>query len=753
MPTAKHLQLSEFLDVVLHTLGEIEKNLETALEHLPQQNQDVVDIQQILQTTKAKVKDVTFLTTEFVLAEQNTINTADLQLPWERLGSGAFGDVYKVKLKGATVAVKVEKLEEESDERRQKYAAEGRLLRHLSHDNIVAYRGMGVIDRDIETYSIYCGTRFIVMEYIDDNLARYVERQKTAERQGLSATLTWNLSRQIGFALNYLHSQQDPIAHRDLKPDNILVDIASLNMRVKLADFGLACHSYQLDEREKSKDDRWVAPELRDDLSDEEDDDDDEEGEGEEEEEAEVSEEEEGDSEEQEKSAITPKKTIEDYKNADVYSYGQVVAFMLTGCKPWKSVLTADFEDVGVGSDPHRGEIPLSANFIGQLPELVTSCRHGDPCCRPNFDTIVSQYFQDDKNPYESEALKAEFFSCGFLTGTKIFVADSLVTEFTEGYYNNRRRPQGYDSSCLDRCLVMVKDKPYHIKCEDWEADLEETYYENFQKFRSKARRKIIDDNPIGALKRLSTERRGAEETQVIELQFAETTYCHHRAMREIWRSFEEPVQRDIIPCKSDVHPAYSTSFGVQIAILTNEGPGRPQKFVFTKRSKREGMASPGTYTCGAVESTSVKDYTDDDGQTFISLVNTAARGLHEELFVELNGDDRQAITLSTVYLKFDNHEWGICGFVDLADDRIDPERQLSFDQIQSRFTLGPKDKYEHEEIVGVDFEVNPMVDFIRENYQNFASSTKLVVVKVMQSFFGVSRVEHAFKSKTPHSQ
>ena len=34
-----------------------------------------------------------------------------------------------------------------------------------------------------------------------------------------------------------------------------------------------------------------------------------------------------------------------------------------------------------------------------------------------------------DMNPYQAEAKRAEFFSCGFLQHTSIFVAESLVDE------------------------------------------------------------------------------------------------------------------------------------------------------------------------------------------------------------------------------------------------------------------------------------------------------------------------------------
>ena len=159
-------------------------------------------------------------------------------------------------------------------------------------------------------------------------------------------------------------------------------------------------------------------------------------------------------------------------------------------------------------------------------------------------------------------------------------------------------------------------------------------------------------------------------------------------------------------------------------------------------------MASPGTFTCGAVESCSVKDYVKHGNKTYVQLIETAARGLNEELGVELIGKDKDAICLTTVYLKYDNHEWGMCGFVDLSDERIAPGRRLTFARIQSRFTAGIcKDKFEHDRFVAVPFKLHEMAHFVRDNFHDFASSAKLVVVKVMQSFFGVSEVEKIFKA------
>ena len=158
-----------------------------------------------------------------------------------------------------------------------------------------------------------------------------------------------------------------------------------------------------------------------------------------------------------------------------------------------------------------------------------------------------------------------------------------------------------------------------------------------------------------------------------------------------------------------------------------------------------DGVASPGNFTCGAVESCSAKK---DCETNFVDLRKTAARGLDEELGVVLKGKDLEAISLTTVYLKYDKHEWGMCGFIDLSDERISSERRLTYDSIKSRFTGGTcKDKFEHDRLVPVPFQLFDMAHFVRDNFHEFASSTKLVVVKVMQSFFGVAEVEKIFKA------
>jgi hypothetical protein len=398
-----------------------------------------------------------------------------------------------------------------------------------------------------------------------------------------------------------------------------------------------------------------------------------------------------------------------------------------------------------------RYQIP--ENLAPQLLAIVRRCYVEQPSGRANSTQLNNEHYKDRENPFRVEDISGEFFSCGFLDETKIFVADSRVTESTDGTYYTKELPQGYNHSDL-LCPVYVEKtrsgavRPALERPPD--PDLEEKFQGYLSDFHMMARKGTIDNNPAIALKVLRLPRLGEEEEQEIVLEFSQTEYVIHRAMRKLWMEDVTPVQKaEAVPAKGIVSPVYSNSFGLHVAVITADKP--TPKFIFARRAKREGLASPGSFTCGAVESCSVKDYIEGgDGTTRVSLIKTAARGLNEELRVVLEGKDVEAITLATVYLKYDTHEWGLCGFINLNDERIHPDRRLTFEQLKSRFTsAGLKDKFEHEEVVAVDFTLSGMVQFVRENFRNFASSAKLVVVKVLQSFFGFTAVERAFKMDT----
>ena len=98
------------------------------------------------------------------------------------------------------------------------------------------------------------------------------------------------------------------------------------------------------------------------------------------------------------------------------------------------------------------------------------------------------------------------------------------------------------------------------------------------------AAKKVIENNPTIALKSLVTPREGELEQQEILLKFAEGTYVHHRAMRDIWRQLSDSEKEQLVPSKSQVNQAYSTSFGLHVAVITADDP---PKFLFCRRANR----------------------------------------------------------------------------------------------------------------------------------------------------------------------
>ena len=74
-----------------------------------------------------------------------------------------------------------------------------------------------------------------VMETMDTNLRKYVEEHSKEEFSLQQKTF---VLRQVTQALTYLHSQNPPLVHHDLSPNNVLLNVASLV--AKVSDFGMS---------------------------------------------------------------------------------------------------------------------------------------------------------------------------------------------------------------------------------------------------------------------------------------------------------------------------------------------------------------------------------------------------------------------------------------------------------------------------------------------------------------------------------
>ncbi|MCO6454346.1 MAG: serine/threonine protein kinase [Pirellulaceae bacterium] len=143
----------------------------------------------------------------------------------ERLGSGGFATVYKARDRtlDRLVALKVPRLEEFGIEAAlQAFVDEARKAAQLDHPGIVRVH-------DVQTQPDLV---YIVMQYIaGPTLTSY------ADSNPLPPQRIAELMVAVAEAVGYAHQQG--FVHRDLKPDNILLDSAG---NPYVADFGLALH-------------------------------------------------------------------------------------------------------------------------------------------------------------------------------------------------------------------------------------------------------------------------------------------------------------------------------------------------------------------------------------------------------------------------------------------------------------------------------------------------------------------------------
>ncbi|GAB3793744.1 Stk1 family PASTA domain-containing Ser/Thr kinase [Virgibacillus kimchii] len=142
----------------------------------------------------------------------------------ETIGGGGMANVYLAKdiILEREVAIKVLRLEYANDEEFiARFDREAQSATSLSHPNIVNIYDVGEEDHIL----------YMVMEYVDGmTLKEYILQQGPLE-----VNEALNIMKQITSAITHAHA--NGIVHRDIKPQNILMDSHG---QVKVTDFGIA---------------------------------------------------------------------------------------------------------------------------------------------------------------------------------------------------------------------------------------------------------------------------------------------------------------------------------------------------------------------------------------------------------------------------------------------------------------------------------------------------------------------------------
>ncbi len=161
--------------------------------------------------------DPLFLSFQMALAGRYSID--------RELGRGGMGVVYLAREVHLDRLVAIKLLPPELARRpalRERFLREAQLAAKLSHPHIIPIHSVDETD----------GFVYFVMSFVDgETLA-----QRVQARGPLSASEGIRILREAAWALGYAHSQG--LVHRDVKPDNILIEAAS--GRALVADFGIA---------------------------------------------------------------------------------------------------------------------------------------------------------------------------------------------------------------------------------------------------------------------------------------------------------------------------------------------------------------------------------------------------------------------------------------------------------------------------------------------------------------------------------
>ncbi|ORY37567.1 kinase-like protein [Rhizoclosmatium globosum] len=265
------------------------------------------------------------------------VQNVEVTISNKELGRGCYGVVYAGKYGTTDVAIKTFGLVPANSDDLAKAMQEASIWHSLKHPNIATHWGIA-----------YDETKrpMLVVERLQMNLLERLKSNPTARER-----IKWLID--IAQAFRYLNSLNPPVIHRDLKPDNVLIDSSD---KALLSDFGMsrvqALYTYHAVEPTKGC--LLYAP---------------------------------------------PESYRRHYKATpkyDVYSFGMTMYEITTGRAPFAGEEVLDpqlvINWISVGERPDRRDSNGNEPAVHEIPDdlwnLIERCWDQDPNKRPDFTTI-----------------------------------------------------------------------------------------------------------------------------------------------------------------------------------------------------------------------------------------------------------------------------------------------------------------------------------------------------------------------------
>lgn len=145
----------------------------------------------------------------------------------DKIGSGSYGVIFKGKnnYTGDDIAIKKIKFVNCSLGIPGEILREVIILRGLKNDNIIELEDV-VLDKD---------NIFLIFKLMNSDLKNYIE---VIHPHPLGVNLMKRIIKETLKGLDYIH--QNNIIHRDMKPQNILINYNKEELEVRITDFGLS---------------------------------------------------------------------------------------------------------------------------------------------------------------------------------------------------------------------------------------------------------------------------------------------------------------------------------------------------------------------------------------------------------------------------------------------------------------------------------------------------------------------------------